>query len=91
MYEAVDREAGRLVANLGIDFLVAVGSHADRVAEAARAAGMPAGRVRCVDTSDAAGAPVRSLARSGDWVLLKGSRSMRMERVGTHLEAEAHA
>ncbi len=85
------REAGRLVANLGIDFLVAVGSHADRVAEAARAAGMPAGRVRCVDTSDAAGAPVRSLARSGDWVLLKGSRSMRMERVGTHLEAEAHA
>jgi len=91
--EAADkahREAGRLVATLGIDYMVAAGSQAEHVAEAARAAGMPADRIQCVETSEAAGAPVRSLARRGDWVLLKGSRSMRMERVGTHLEAEAH-
>jgi UDP-N-acetylmuramoyl-tripeptide--D-alanyl-D-alanine ligase len=92
--EAADkahREAGRLVATLGIDYLVAAGSHAERVAEAAQAAGMSSDRIQSVATSDAAGAPTRALARSGDWVLLKGSRSMRMERVGFHLEAEARA
>jgi UDP-N-acetylmuramoyl-tripeptide--D-alanyl-D-alanine ligase len=84
-------EAGRLVATLGIDHLIAVGSQAERVAQAAHAGGMPADHIHRAETSDAAGPLVRALAQSGDWILLKGSRSMRMERVGTHLEAEARA
>lgn len=92
--EAADkahRELGRLAANLAIDFLVAVGERAELVAEGALSAGMDREHIRTVGSSDAAGPTVRGLARSGDWVLLKGSRAMRMERVAQHFEAEARA
>lgn len=82
-------EAGRLAAGLGIDFLVAVGSQAERVSAGAREAGMDPGRVAVAPDADAAAEPVRALLEPGTTVLLKGSRSMRMERVGQHLEAGA--
>lgn len=89
--EKAHDDAGRLVATLGIDLLVAVGSHAERVATAAREAGLPAAQVHTARDSEAAGPQVRALVGAGDWVLLKGSRSMRMERVGQYLESEDRA
>jgi UDP-N-acetylmuramoyl-tripeptide--D-alanyl-D-alanine ligase len=85
------REAGRLVAALRLDHLVAVGALAPLVAEGAAEAGMPADRIAVVATSQEAARPVLALARPGDWVLIKGSRSMRMERVAEGLGPEANA
>ena len=89
--EKAHREAGRLSAELGIDFLVAVGSHAPLVAEGAREAGLAGDHIHELSTSEEAGPPVRALLKPGDWVLVKGSRAMHMERVARHLEAEADA
>ena len=50
-----------------------------------------ANHVRVVEDSEAAGPSLRGLVRRGDWVLVKGSRAMKMERVAEFLEAEARA
>ena len=55
----------------------------------AREAGLAGDRIRELASSEEAGPPVRALVGAGDWVLVKGSRAMRMERVARHLEAEA--
>ena len=89
--EEAHREAGALAARLGIDFLVAAGREAERVASGAKGAGMDPTHVRVVESSEAAGPSVREIVRRGDWVLVKGSRSMRMVRVAEYLEAEACA
>jgi UDP-N-acetylmuramoyl-tripeptide--D-alanyl-D-alanine ligase len=70
------REVGELVADLGIDFLVAVGPRAaDYVAGAA---GVPS--VRFADAA-AAARGVPGLLCDGDTVLVKASRSVALERV----------
>jgi UDP-N-acetylmuramoyl-tripeptide--D-alanyl-D-alanine ligase len=76
--ESGHREVGERAAAVA-DVLVAVGRRSAFTAEAARAAGMDA--VVHVETGDEAVAAVRDVVRSGDTVLVKGSRAMRMERV----------
>jgi UDP-N-acetylmuramoyl-tripeptide--D-alanyl-D-alanine ligase len=81
------REIGRLVGSLGIDRLFALGARAARFAEGAAAAGMPAERiVLCRDHDELAERVAREIAPL-DWVLVKGSRSARMERVVERLTA----
>jgi UDP-N-acetylmuramoyl-tripeptide--D-alanyl-D-alanine ligase len=83
------RRIGARAAELGIDFLLALGEHAEAVAQGARCGGMAADRVHVEPSHEAAGRRARTLLGSGDWVLVKGSRSMRMERVVEALEAQA--
>jgi len=75
------REAGALAARLGVDLLVALGEHAGEVGEGARAAGLDAARIHAGGSHEEAARLLRALLEPGDWVLVKGSRSMRMERV----------
>jgi UDP-N-acetylmuramoyl-tripeptide--D-alanyl-D-alanine ligase len=79
--EAAHREVGRLAAALGLDALFALGALAPAFAEGARAAGMPASRVVVCRDHDELAARVAHALAPGDWVLVKGSRSTRMERV----------
>ena len=72
-------EVGRLAAAACVDLLVAVGPLSTHMAEAARAAGLA--RVHATDSAEEAAALVRANARSGDAVLVKASRGMRLERV----------
>ncbi len=75
------RDAGRRVATLDIGALVALGDHAGVIEEAARATGLDATRIHVAqDHEDAARAADR-FAGDNDWILVKGSRSMQMERV----------
>jgi UDP-N-acetylmuramoyl-tripeptide--D-alanyl-D-alanine ligase len=75
------RDAGALAARLRIDWLVAVGEHAGDVAAGARAEGMDPARICAARSHAEASERLRGLLAADDWVLVKGSRSARMERV----------
>jgi UDP-N-acetylmuramoyl-tripeptide--D-alanyl-D-alanine ligase len=78
---AAHRATGALVAKLGLDQLFALGDHAEALAEAAIEAGMAAERVHVGGSHAEVADAVREMLQGNDWVLVKGSRSMRMERV----------
>ncbi len=80
--EAGHRSVGEAAAKAKIDALIAVGAQADWIADAARGTGL--GSVHHVSDTTAAAVLLAELARPGDLVLLKGSRSARMERVLEH-------
>jgi UDP-N-acetylmuramoyl-tripeptide--D-alanyl-D-alanine ligase len=83
-------EVGRAVARGRIDLLYAVGGGpASTLARAAVEAGMRADAVRYFTTSDEAAGAVAAAVRSGDLVLVKGSRGVRTDRVVARLEAES--
>jgi UDP-N-acetylmuramoyl-tripeptide--D-alanyl-D-alanine ligase len=75
------RATGRRVAELGLDHLFALGQFAAALAEAAVAAGMARERVHVGGSHEQVASEVRELLQGNDWVLVKGSRSMKMERV----------
>jgi UDP-N-acetylmuramoyl-tripeptide--D-alanyl-D-alanine ligase len=82
---------GRLVAELGIDFLFALGAHAPELAKGALEAGMDPARVRVGRDHEETASEVGRFLQGNDWVLVKGSRSMRMERVVESLAARVGA
>ncbi|MDG2050450.1 MAG: UDP-N-acetylmuramoyl-tripeptide--D-alanyl-D-alanine ligase [Myxococcota bacterium] len=72
---------GRLAAELAVDRLITLGSNAARVTAAAREAGLPGEHCLVgIDPEQIAETVGRDI-RSHDWILVKGSRAMRMERV----------
>jgi UDP-N-acetylmuramoyl-tripeptide--D-alanyl-D-alanine ligase len=86
---ALHRAAGVEAAQADISELVAVGGdNARSLAEGALSAGMPAGHVHYVENSVAAGDLAAALVKSGDVVLVKGSRGIRTELVVERLKAE---
>ena len=72
------REVGAAAAILGIGTLFAVGEQAEQVAAGAHERGAEA---RAFATMDALLGALPSALHGGDWVLGKGSRGMKMERV----------
>lgn len=72
------RRVGRTAAAT-MNVVIAVGAETEGLAEEAEAAGTV--EVRRVADTDAAGLLLREMARPGDAVVIKGSRSARMERV----------
>jgi UDP-N-acetylmuramoyl-tripeptide--D-alanyl-D-alanine ligase len=85
------REAGRLAARLGIDRLFALGAQAERVASGALEAGMSASCAHVGASHEDVASRLREELAAGDWVLVKGSRSMRMERVAELLGAKGRS
>jgi UDP-N-acetylmuramoyl-tripeptide--D-alanyl-D-alanine ligase len=75
------RQVGRLVASKKLDALVVLGERAQEIAAGARQAGFPQSRLHKATTHSEAAQTIRKLAKPGDWVLIKGSRGMRMEGV----------
>ncbi len=73
------RLVGEVAAKLRIDTLIAVGPEAALVADAALLGGVL--HVEKFDAIDEAIIALRRFAKSGDVVLVKGSRSARMERI----------
>ncbi len=83
-------ELGRRVASLGLDFLFALGEYAVLVADTAVKAGMDPKRVHAgKDHADLA-LRIAAILEPGDWVLVKGSRAMQMERVVERLTGGGH-
>jgi UDP-N-acetylmuramoyl-tripeptide--D-alanyl-D-alanine ligase len=76
-------EVGRRAAELGIDYLFAVGARASQIAASAREGGLK--NVSEIPEVEAASEAVRKFARPGDAILVKASRSMRFERISQEL------
>jgi murE/murF fusion protein len=84
-------KTGRMVAELGYDRLAVTGTLAGHIAEGACEGGMNSGNVyRFTDTGTVADwlytEMVQGRLAEGDWLLIKGSRGMRMEGVLQELE-----
>lgn len=86
--ERAHRTLGRQAAEVGIDVLIAVGPEAKTSAEAAQAGVL--GEVVHVAGAAQAARALRAAARPGDWVLIKGSRSMALEKVVEALKNADH-
>ncbi|HEV2693786.1 MAG TPA: UDP-N-acetylmuramoyl-tripeptide--D-alanyl-D-alanine ligase [Verrucomicrobiae bacterium] len=84
--EAAHEEIGRLAAELKIGQLFTVGKNSVATAKAARAAGL----TRVIEFVDveAAVKAVKNFLKPGDVVLLKASRSSRLERIAETLKTE---
>jgi UDP-N-acetylmuramoyl-tripeptide--D-alanyl-D-alanine ligase len=80
---AAHEEVGRGAAEKGVDYLVAVGQKSRAMASAARTAGLR--NVLDLSEVDKVGPAVTEIVRSGDVVLVKASRSTRLERVIDYL------
>ena len=76
---------GRRVAEVGIDRLVAVGTYAETVVRAARAAGLPTERSSAVADKPAMLAETLAGVRPGDVVLVKASRGLALDTVAADL------
>jgi UDP-N-acetylmuramoyl-tripeptide--D-alanyl-D-alanine ligase len=88
---AAHRFVGEAVARLGFDYLFTVGEYGPELLAAARKAGMPADRLQQFEDKKELAATLQQLRRQGrllpgDWLLIKGSRGMRMEKIIAELE-----
>lgn len=85
--QAAHRELGRQAVAAGVEFLTVVGTFREEVAAGAREAGLPAAAIKPVADKSQAVRLLRDFLRPGDWLLVKGSRSMHMEAVVAGLAA----
>jgi UDP-N-acetylmuramoyl-tripeptide--D-alanyl-D-alanine ligase len=77
---------GAEVARLGYAGLAAVGEMAARLAQGARAGGLARSRVLASLDVELAASAVAEWSQPGDWILVKASRGMRLERAIAALE-----
>ncbi|MBP1726289.1 MAG: UDP-N-acetylmuramoyl-tripeptide--D-alanyl-D-alanine ligase [Deltaproteobacteria bacterium] len=75
------REVGRVAAREGVDYLLAMGKQAHHLLGGATEGGMPSERLIQGSDHGEIARKVQALITPGAWVLVKGSRGMRMEKV----------
>jgi UDP-N-acetylmuramoyl-tripeptide--D-alanyl-D-alanine ligase len=86
------REAGAVAAKTGkIDWVIGVAGDAAQIVEGAVAAGVPREQAKFFSSSDEAASFVAGFAASGDLLLVKGSRGVKMERLVEALVARHSA
>jgi len=81
--ESFHRETGREAAAAGIEWILALGEMAEAIVEGAKSAG--AGAEAFTDIAQL-NEVLEAGLNEGDWILVKGSRGMKMERVVRFLE-----
>ena len=79
--QSAHADIGAMAANCGLALLITVGQSARLIAQAAIEAGMETHRVLPLGTTTEAEETVRTLAQEGDFVLVKGSRRLQLERI----------
>jgi UDP-N-acetylmuramoyl-tripeptide--D-alanyl-D-alanine ligase len=76
---------GAMLPKLSVDYLVAIGSDAKEYCKGAEGAGLNAGRVKYFKSKEEALDELKFLARENDMILIKASRSMKLEFVASSL------
>jgi len=79
------REVGRVAAREGVDYLLVMGKQAHHLLAGAAEGGMPSEHLIQGNDHGELAQKVRALITPGAWVLVKGSRGMRMEKVVENL------
>jgi UDP-N-acetylmuramoyl-tripeptide--D-alanyl-D-alanine ligase len=80
--EDLHREAGQFAAETGkIDWIIGVVGHAEQIVEGAVAGGLPREHARFFATPLEAAEFLAGFLGSGDLLLVKGSRGVKMERI----------
>jgi len=72
---------GKKVSELSIDFLFALGEEASTVVQSAIRHGFPMKNARTAANHSEAIFLLREMIQDGDWILIKGSRRMAMEKI----------
>lgn len=72
-------EAGGIIAKSSIDILITVGNLSTNMAEGAKENGMDSDKVRSFPNCQDAAEFLLGISKTGDTILVKGSRAMRME------------
>jgi UDP-N-acetylmuramoyl-tripeptide--D-alanyl-D-alanine ligase len=85
--EALHAECGRAAAEAGIDIIIGVRGNAEHLVLAATEAGVAGLDARFLPDAESAGAWLKENLKSGDVVLVKGSRGVRLERAIEMLRA----
>ena len=80
------RGVGEAVNEYGIDVLITVGERAKLIAEGAKKAGMSDGAVYSFDTIEQLSEKLYDILKPNDVMLLKASRSMKLERIAEFME-----
>jgi UDP-N-acetylmuramoyl-tripeptide--D-alanyl-D-alanine ligase len=86
-YEQSGHQSVGAVAASAADVLILVGNRAKMIAEAAIENGFSEAQLHWYPNSKQAANPIASKVEKGDIVLIKGSNSMRMDRIIANLEA----
>jgi UDP-N-acetylmuramoyl-tripeptide--D-alanyl-D-alanine ligase len=81
---------GELVARLGIEGLITVGTSARRISVGAVREGVEPERLKACETVEEAAGAARSMARAGDTILVKASRRAGLERLAEALRGDVH-
>jgi UDP-N-acetylmuramoyl-tripeptide--D-alanyl-D-alanine ligase len=85
---ALHSQVGSKAAQEGVDYLLALGEQASHLLAGAAEAGMDSNRLIQASDHQEIASQVRNLMAAGDWILVKGSRGMRMEKVVEILVAD---
>ncbi len=81
------RSVGRMCAQSGVDWLIAVQGDARFFLEGAQQAGVSADRLAFFPTPEEASAYLRTILQAGDVVLVKGSRGVHLEKLVEELKS----
>lgn len=84
--ESAHREIGQLAIEVGVDYLFAKGPFAPQVVEGAVEGGLDSERARAFATNEELAEQLLPMVQSGDTILVKGSRGMKMEEIVKRLE-----
>ncbi|MCX5820970.1 MAG: UDP-N-acetylmuramoyl-tripeptide--D-alanyl-D-alanine ligase [Deltaproteobacteria bacterium] len=85
--EALHKEIGTLLADANIHDLFLRGSLTEAVAAGAIRRGFPAERITFFEAPDEVASSLQSRLKKDDWILIKGSRKMKMEAVAERIVA----
>jgi UDP-N-acetylmuramoyl-tripeptide--D-alanyl-D-alanine ligase len=75
------KKTGRGIAETGVKSLLLMGDHGRQTAAGALEGGMTAARIIFFESPEQVRDHLQSSLKAGDWVLVKGSRKMKMERI----------
>ncbi len=79
--EEAHRQIGEKVEELSIDLLLTMGEKAPLVVESAVRHGFEPKRTRVMESHSEAISILKEVVQEGDWILIKGSRRMAMEKI----------
>ncbi|MDO8668845.1 MAG: Mur ligase family protein [Candidatus Buchananbacteria bacterium] len=86
--ESSHREVGKAVFNNHIDYLITVGERAELIASEAQKQGLDQDNIFIFSETEKAGLFLQDKIETGDFILVKGSQGMRMEKIVKEIIAE---